>query len=184
MTAPALRLFRAPFWFLRHGESEANRLRIIAGSLDVPLNATGRAQAQRAADLVAGLDIAAVYASPLVRAHDTARIVAGPLGLPVTLVPELAERNWGALEGRPRSERVRGVQPPGGETPEAFHARVVRGLARLDGAGTPLIVAHSGIYRVLVRLLGCDEPEEPVENCRPVRFAPAADGTDWCITMV
>ena len=53
-------------------------------------------------------------------------------------------------------------------------------LAAVDAGGTPLIVAHSGTYRVLCRLLQLEGPGEAVANCRPVRFVPPArPGGRW-----
>jgi probable phosphoglycerate mutase len=101
--------------------------------------------------------------------------VAQELALPVTAIAELNERNWGELEGKPRAARIPGTTPPGAEPPREFMARVLRGLALIDTA-VPLIVAHSGIYRVLCRALRLAEPESPVDNCTPLRFLPPAPG--------
>jgi broad specificity phosphatase PhoE len=175
-------LLRGPFCFLRHGETEPNRLGLIAGSTDVPLNDTGFEQARAAARLLANVGIDAIYSSPLRRARETADIAAQALRLPVTVIPEIAERNWGELEGRPRAERVRGVTPPGAETLEAFTARTLAGLARVrEGHRLPLVVAHSGTFRVLCAHLAIAAPEQPVENSRPLRFVPPAGGHSWRI---
>lgn len=167
---PGLPLFRGPFAYLRHGETEHNRLRLIAGSLDVPLNATGLAQARTAAASLRGSAVDAIWASPLQRAHDTARCVADVLGLEITLLAELAERNWGVLEGRPRAERIRGTTPAGAESPEEFRDRVLRGFGRIQPSGLPLIVAHSGVYRVLGDRLGLPPQDAPVANSLPLRL--------------
>ena len=45
--------FEYPFYFLRHGETEWNRTGRTQGQLDAPLNETGRAQASRAAEILA-----------------------------------------------------------------------------------------------------------------------------------
>lgn len=163
-------LLAGPFAFLRHGETEHNRLRLIAGSLDVPLNATGIAQAQAAADSLRGSAIDAIWASPLQRAQDTARCVAGVLGLDITLVADLAERNWGALEGQARGQRIRGETPAGAESPEEFRDRVLRGFGQIKPSRLPLIVAHSGIYRVLGDWLGLPAQDAPVANSLPLRL--------------
>ena len=63
---------------VRHGQSAGNARRVFSGSADVPLTATGRAQAAALADRLAHEPIAAVYASPLSRARDTARPTAEP----------------------------------------------------------------------------------------------------------
>ena len=177
-------LFDRPFYYLRHGESEANRLKIIAGSLDVDLNDTGREQARAAIALLRPLGITHVVSSGMKRARETAAIVAGALELPHAIVPGLAERNWGDLEGKPRAVRKRGAQPPGAETPEQFAARTRAALAQVESRGVPLVVAHSGTFRVLCRLLGLEESEQPVSNCRPVRFVPPTrpDGS-WTLEL-
>ena len=171
----AIPMFTRPFYYLRHGETEANAAGTIAGSLDVELTTLGRDQARLAARALESEPITAIYASPLRRARETAQPVAEALGLPVTLLEEIAERNWGELEGMPRHSHARGVKPPGGESTEAFMRRVLAGFARID-AEVPLIVAHSGVFRVLCRTLAIVESEGPVANCLPLRFEPVADG--------
>ena len=168
-------MFTRPFYYLRHGETEANAAGTIAGSLDVELTTLGRDQARLAARALESEPITAIYASPLRRARETAQPIAEALGLPVTILEEIAERNWGALEGMPRGSHVRGIKPPGAESPEAFMRRVLSGFARIDAA-MPLIVAHSGVFRVLCRTLNIVEAEGPVANCLPLRFEPVTNG--------
>ena len=176
---PAPELPARPFYFLRHGETESNVNRTVAGWLDVALTPLGLAQAKAAAAALAGRGITSIHASALTRARDTADRVALVLRLPVDVVPELGERRWGVLEGKPRVLRVPGVTPPGAETPEQFEARVRTGLARVARVpGLPLVVAHSGVFRVLCRLLGLPARENQVANALPVLFVPpdAASG--------
>jgi 2,3-bisphosphoglycerate-dependent phosphoglycerate mutase len=167
-------LFRAPFCFLRHGETEANRLKITTGATDVALNGAGWQQARTAAAALAGHHIDAIFCSRLKRTRDTAECVAAEIGLPVTVIAELSERNWGELEGKPRHLRVWETRPPGGESLEEFAQRTLAGLARIPGSRLPLVVAHSGTFRVLCRALGMPVAEAPVENAYPVRFEPGA----------
>jgi len=183
--AEGVALFARAFYFLRHGETETNRLELIAGSTDVELNETGRAQARAAIELVRPLGVTHIVSSGLQRARDTAAILSAALDIPHAVIPGLAERDWGALEGRPRSERVRGTTPPGGETPEAFVERTHAALARIEAQHPPLIVAHSGTFRALCRLLELEEPEAAIPNCRPVRFAPPVPpGTAWSLRVL
>ena len=149
-------LDQSSFWFLRHGETVANAAGRIAGALDTPLTDRGRDQAGRAADQLQTQGIAAIWASPLVRARDTAQIVADRLGLPVRLLPDLAERRWGDWEGLDRSVLVRAATPP----------------------HPVLIVAHSGVARVLrARLLGGDDEAAQIGNAIPLRFV--RHGQEW-----
>jgi broad specificity phosphatase PhoE len=182
--ASEIPLFEGVFYFLRHGETEFNRLKLIAGSTDVELNETGRAQAQAAVQRVRPLGITHIVSSGLRRARDTAAIVAAALGISRTVVAGLAERNWGALEGQPQALRGPGGTPPGAETVDQFVSRTRAALAAIDARGTPLVVAHSGTFRVLCRLLALDAGE-PISNCHPVRFTPPAqiDGS-WSLDLL
>ena len=59
----------ARVYLVRHGETEHNRQGIMQGHLDVPLNATGVAQARLAADALADVPLTAAYSSDLQRAR-------------------------------------------------------------------------------------------------------------------
>jgi len=178
-------LFERPFYFLRHGETESNRLKTIAGSLDVELNDAGREQARAAVELVRPLGVTHVTSSNLRRARETAATIAMTLALPHVVVPELAERNWGQLEGKPQALRVRGVTPPGAETAGQFISRTRAALAQIKADGVPLVVAHSGTHRALCRLLGLAELADPIANCRPLRFTPPQQaGAAWTLEIL
>lgn len=185
MTGSTISLFERTFYFLRHGETEYNRLQLIAGSTDVELNEVGHAQARAAVELVRPLGITDIVSSGLRRARDTAAVIAGALGLPHAVVPGLAERDWGALEGKAQALRERGVTPPGAETAAQFISRTRAALAEIKGYDVPLVVAHSGTYRVLCRLLALEETAEAVANCRPVRFTPPSrQGGGWSLELL
>ena len=69
LTAANVALFRQPFIFMRHGESEANLADTMAGSLDVALTSRGRAQAETAAALLKDSGVSAIFSSTLSRAR-------------------------------------------------------------------------------------------------------------------
>lgn len=181
-------LLTVPFVYLRHGETTSNRDAIIAGSLDVALTALGRAQARRAGEHLAramqrdGVAFTPVVASSRQRARLTAQIVAQALdrsAAEIIELPDLDERYWGALEGRPRSERRDDALPADMESADAFAERVSRGLATvpLPAPGCqPLIAAHSGVWRVLCRLIGIRAAAAPIGNAVPMRISPSAAG--------
>jgi 2,3-bisphosphoglycerate-dependent phosphoglycerate mutase len=112
---------------LRHGTSESNEQGVFTGWLDVPLAASGRAQARRAATLLAehGLLPATVHTSVLARAVDTAEEVLRALGVsaPVARTWRLNERHYGALTGRVK----RDVVAEYGETQFAEWRRAYKG---------------------------------------------------------
>jgi probable phosphoglycerate mutase len=174
-----------PFYFLRHGETTSNADDTIAGTLDVALTPRGHEQARLAAEALRHHGITAIYSSGLRRARDTADHVARAIGAPVIVIPELGERDWGDLEGKPRALRQGGVTPPGAESPEEFRRRIARALTRIPFDGVPLIVAHSGVFRVFCGLFGLPQREERVANGQPVHFRPSAgSGSPWIMEPV
>jgi probable phosphoglycerate mutase len=142
-----------PFWFLRHGETDWNASGLSQGRTDIPLNDIGRAQAERAAGQLGGRGIARLYASPLSRAAETARIVAARLSLPVSVDDDLMETCFGVQEGKPMGDWYDGwvdgtFTPEGGETFAALRARAVVAVNRATaGPGLVLIVAHGAWWR-------------------------------------
>lgn len=179
-------LFDRPFYFMRHGESAANAAERIAGSTESPLTPRGHAQARQAAERLAGLGIAAIYASPQSRALETARPLAGHLGLELQVVPDIRERHWGALELKPLSAITdRTMTAPEGESLAAFEARTWSALAAIAGPAPALVVAHSGTMRVLRARLGIGDIRDWVGNAEPVRFdPPTGPGAVWRLTTL
>lgn len=175
-------LFERPFLYLRHGETETNRLGLITGATDIELNQRGREQALAAAALIKDLNIDAIYSSPLRRARDTADCVARSVGVSVIVVQGIAERSFGELEGKPRRLLVRQATPPGGESLADFTGRVLAAFASISGAERPLIVAHSGVFRVLCEHLGITAPRAPIDNALPLLLSPPeAARTHWLV---
>jgi 2,3-bisphosphoglycerate-dependent phosphoglycerate mutase len=88
-------------YFVRHGESEANLLREFSNrGHKHPLTERGRAQAQQLVETLRTEPISHVYTSPLLRATETAAILATRLGVGVTIHDALCEYDCGILEGR------------------------------------------------------------------------------------
>jgi broad specificity phosphatase PhoE len=86
-------------YLVRHGETEHNRKSLALGRADVPLNEMGTAQAAAVGRALAGEEIAAVYASPLRRAYDTAVAIASEHGLEVVAEDGLIEMDVGEMDG-------------------------------------------------------------------------------------
>jgi broad specificity phosphatase PhoE len=88
-------------YFVRHGESEANVLRIISNR-DLPhyLTDNGRDQAIALAGKLRNRPISRVFASPIPRARQTGEILSTSLDVPLELAPALREPDCGVLEGR------------------------------------------------------------------------------------
>jgi broad specificity phosphatase PhoE len=88
----------------RHGETDWNREGRFQGHADPPLNETGRAQAAELAAELEGVELAAVYSSPLRRAVETAAVVAAEHGLEPVAVDALREVDVGSWQGLTREE--------------------------------------------------------------------------------
>ena len=88
-------------YFARHGQSEANVLKVISNrGLVHPLTELGRQQAAELAQSLASTPIIKIYFSPLLRAQQTAEIVAATLKLPIEIADALREPDCGIAEGR------------------------------------------------------------------------------------
>lgn len=86
--------------FMRHAQAENNVKKILAGRTEgVPLTDIGRSQAAQAAELFRRFDVSAVYSSPVMRAHETAKIVAGHNSLEVIVDDRLTELEMGDFTG-------------------------------------------------------------------------------------
>jgi probable phosphoglycerate mutase len=146
----------------RHGETDWNSERRWQGHADRPLNDVGRDQARELAESLADRTIDVVYSSDLLRAHQTALIVAERLRLPVDVDAGLREVDVGDWSGRVHTE-IEGLDPDGyrrwqdggkgwtgGESYDEMGERVVAAVLRLAArhpGETLLIVTHGGSIR-------------------------------------
>lgn len=87
-------------YITRHGQTDWNLQRKVCGRSEARLTDLGRKQAAEMAEKVAMTNVSLILSSPLERARDTSRIVAGRTGLPVMMDPRLIEQDFGAYEGR------------------------------------------------------------------------------------
>lgn len=158
---------------IRHGETDWNRATRIQGQLDIPLNATGRWQAERMAaalaDPAAPDRVTALYASDLWRAYETALALHRATGLDISVNEGLRERGFGAFEGltfaeigerfpaeaqRWRARDAWFAPPEGGETLSDFFERsvaTVQALAARHPGQTIAVVSHGGVLDALYR---------------------------------
>ncbi|MCL2515887.1 MAG: histidine phosphatase family protein [Microbacteriaceae bacterium] len=155
---------------VRHGQTDWNHDGRIQGRSDIPLNETGREQARATGLALAesGRRFDGVYASPLVRAMETAALIAGELDMPgPEPVPGLEERSYGLAEGMTGPEIRERFGDDRSEIPEweddaALLERVFAALSRL-AAHHPgervLAVAHGGVIGAVARhLTGGERP--------------------------
>lgn len=153
---------------VRHGETAWNRATRIQGHTDIPLSPLGLAQAERLAQALADEPLAAICASDLSRARQTADALARGRGLAVQLDPGLRERAFGRFEGLDwaqiqaahpeEAERWLRREPDfpvgGGESLNTFSARCLLAARRAVAAHpgqTIALVAHGGVLDCLYR---------------------------------
>jgi len=176
-------------YFIRHGETNWNAEGRYQGSRDIPLNATGRSQADLNGRLLRQLferegrapGEFTWHVSPLGRTMETMQRVrqAFEVELPEAVPDQrLVEVSFGVYEGRLHSELSAGemaiagerdadfwfFRPPSGESYEDVAQRVLSFAAELGGPA--VVVAHGGILRILRRLIE-DFPAERTVNWFP-----------------
>ena len=155
---------------VRHGETALTEQKRYSGRGDVPLSERGEAQAMAAAGRVAGIvrDAAAVVSSPLSRCTRTAELIAAELGgVPVTVLPDLIECDFGQWEGLTFTEVQErwpaelaawldstSVAPPGGESFQAVAKRVrgvMAGLREAYPRSAVVVVSHVSPIKLILR---------------------------------
>jgi broad specificity phosphatase PhoE len=168
-----------PFYLIRHGQTDWNAEGRFQGSVDIPLNDTGRAQAKRNG-LAFKAELPDVkgwrfVSSPLSRALETMEIVRANAGLApqdYALEPMLREVSYGDWERQTieeisisnakgiaeRAGNKWGFVPPNGESYMMLADRVQAVLAALHGP--TVITAHGGVLRSIYYLIGDMDPEE------------------------
>ncbi len=155
------------FVFLRHGESVGNAESRWQGQSDYVLTEKGRTQARLLADRwkSEGMKFDLIITSPLVRAKETAEIIASALGVDVEMETLLMERHIGEMEGltieevrkKPQPSHVTPYDSIGGEG-EGDWALFLRAGQALQALlhrppGSYLIVSHGGLLNQLMHAI-------------------------------
>ena len=176
MPSPSLHSTHGPelsvvLHLIRHGQSTANRAKLIAGWTDSPLTDRGREQATRLASFITPSQYASAWSSDLSRARETARLA----GLTPTADARLRELNFGHLEAQSwldvaekHAESLGDFDrfvAPGGEPVTALRSRVFEFLDELP-RGTHAVVCHGGVIRVVLSSMGT---HRFVANCSLVK---------------
>lgn len=156
--------YSMPIYFIRHGESQANKDGIIAGQTESPLTPMGISQAREAGEKLklSGLKIDMIVSSPLSRAYNTAVETARAIEYPldkIVLDPLLKERHLGSLEGSVANNNIQRMSAmseeelmrEGIETIPAITQRALEVLRQFeDVEDNILLVAHNGLGRGLL----------------------------------
>ena len=171
---------QAKLVLMRHGETDQNRLRLMTGQSDVPLNKLGEEQARAAGPLIKDIPFDKAYSSSLSRAFNTAALAlkAAEQDIPIERRKEIIEGDAGEFTGRNMDTdpeflkfvRLYDTAPPGGESDKQLVARVQKFfdeevLPRLKRGENVLVVSHAGTVRAFDIVLGL--------------YPAPADGTPW-----
>lgn len=181
----------AGVYLARHGQTAYNLEGRFQGHLPVPLDATGRAQAAELAQRASTYGFRALWCSPLLRARETADVVAGALGLQPREDPRLVETDAGDWTDRSFAE-VHAHAPelfaafvsadpafafPGGESFAQQDVRVNEALVEIEAGTLPaLVVCHGMVIRAALTHRAGHRAEafERVPNGALVPLDPAA----------
>ena len=156
----------AVIYFVRHGQTEENRDKVIQGHAQGTLSELGREQARKAAVRLQSTKFEAIFSSDLRRAVDTATEIAEYHESTVQKSPLLRERNAGDFQGKPRAElfaareasglEIVDYRPPNGESYADLQLNGKQFLEKhIDPSKTDnfLIVAHGGLIRMTIGML-------------------------------
>ena len=179
---------RAPFYFIRHGETDWNTQHKLMGHQDIPLNQNGIDQTYSAAYILADIEISSIFSSPLKRATQTGDIIAQVCEIDIMYMEQLKERNFGSFEGSPNNKLSllsdEGM-PNDAENFIDFETRVLRGVNEILSSGYyyPLIVSHGGVFKALTYAL-TKQIDRDCQNCQIFFFCPSITDDGWDITPV
>ncbi len=173
-------VLKKEFYFVRHGQTDHNKAILdmeAAGKVniiiddpgDIPLNATGRKQAEDIALSIARLPVKTVCVSPLLRAKQTHAIISGGRELPHVEIAEFKECSpieWMFMEGKGEKLLEDCYAPVKG-----FIDRVALGMEKaLMHPGPVMIVAHGGVHIALCALMKISNHDWILDNCGIVHF--------------
>lgn len=164
-------------YFARHGETAGNAADAFRGTVDYPLNDTGKQDALKLGRWFSNKDISSIYASPKTRTQDTAREIALPHQLKVQTVEAFAPINVGYLAGEPKKDHVHVMdyfekypneRIPLGESLSEFRDRTQEPIKKLlvEGAHSkyPVVaVVHSSIIHELNHIISGDHNQTLVK---------------------
>ena len=149
-------------YLMRHGQTEWNRMRMLQGRSDIPLNETGRQMARDAAQRYREVNFDVCFCSPLQRARETAELFLAGRQVPILPDERLVEMCFGDYEGTSGFDREghplcgmfchpETYRPVGGsESIESLYARSAsfvreKALPLLREGKDVLVVAHGAL---------------------------------------
>lgn len=189
---------------MRHGQSKGNHPTDLYG-LDKELTKKGHEQAKEAALKLKDIKFDAIFASPLIRAQQTAKIIAEEHKLAVLTKKALKERHHGVLEGKevgPVKQKLKHIidkmhevpyeewkkieMAKGRETDEKLMSRFITALREIAVAysnKTILVIGHTSVMRTFLVHMGFKTYKElstyKIENGAYIKLQ--SDGIDFYV---
>ncbi|MGL4977716.1 MAG: histidine phosphatase family protein [Cetobacterium sp.] len=166
-------------YFVRHGETIWNTLKIFQGRSNSPLTELGIEQAKKLSIFLKDIEFNKIYSSPQERAMQTTKLILGDRVADITPIDEFQEINMGKVEGIPREDFEKNYpiayhnfwhnavdyNPSAyeGETYEEILHRVKVGLTKLiseNSSGNILVISHGVTLKAIFNIInqkGIDE---------------------------
>lgn len=144
---------------VRHGETDWNAAKRIQGRTDIPLNDTGKWQAEQTGLYLKNAHWDVVISSPLSRAKETAHLILQHVHAPLVIMDDFIERDYGDAEGMSFEERQKlfpNKQYPNMEPLSALQDRMLEGIEKVRATYPDqrvLIVAHGAAIHALLTSL-------------------------------
>lgn len=197
----------ADLYLVRHGDTTLNDQGVFRSHLNPPLNATGKADADKLAYYFSSQDVGHIVSSPMRRAMETATMIAGRTGAPVQASRFWSPWHLGDWAGQQSAplvpkmlEKIKTDEPPpGGEPFSIFQARVAKGLrqAMQQAEGSDrdvVVVTHVRNIRLAMDLMQHPDPKpdqlqhitakaDPVEPGGLLRLT-LEPGGEWSHTVI
>lgn len=190
-------------YIVRHGETDWNVKRLLQGQTDIPLNKTGKIQAEKLAKSLKDIEFAMIFSSDLLRAKRTAEIIALEKKIAVRTTKVLRERKFGRFEGMSwenkefqalfdkflklsAKQKFKTTPYEGNESDEELMSRFIPFIREASIAHlgkNVLVVTHGGVMRAFLNHLASDKGKEiqpgSIENTAYIRLF--SDGVDFFI---
>lgn len=187
-------------YIARHGESEGNVKKILQGQLDLVLTSRGIQQAKLLSKNLNKISFSAVFSSDLIRAKETAEILALERKIAVETSKLLRERSFGELEGNKEDIRKLIGKLDSLSYKKWLHFRIfddmetseeaigryitfIREVAIAYTGKTILIISHASIMRAFLIHLGLAKPSQLPSGSIPntAYFVLETDGVDFFV---
>jgi len=168
-------------YLIRHGETDYNRDGRLQGTMPVPLNYSGRLQAQALGLYLKQQAIEAIFSSPLSRARETADLIGQVINIPIQDDSRLAEIAFGKFEGLTHPQIKQQYEDeyrmwrsgdmeyvvPDGESRRAVQQRMAQAWGDITARNefnTVAIVSHGSALKILLKHLFYKLPADMIAN--------------------